>query len=585
MIIAAGGLRGPDYFILAGYFTLMLIIGVFFWRYMKDMRDYFSGHNQIPWWLSGVSFYMSSFSAFIFVASSEVAHRHGFVAISLAWMVVPTTIVGALVFSKLWRRARIDSPIEYLETRFSFTLRQTFGWAKVPLRMVDNGLRLYATGVFVSGVAGLNLQMSILLIGLIAIGYTFAGGLWAVTITDFVQFIVLMAGVVVLLVFSLGQVGGISGLIHGSPQGFFRFTAPPALGGSYILAWFILLLCNYNTSFPLVQRYYSVRNEREARRVGLVVAVLALIGPVLFFIPALAARQFLPDAPSKDIYAILCRTLLPTGALGLVIAAMFSATMAALSGEYNAMASVLTNDVYLRLINPHASEKKRVMVARINTILFGLTPLLVALYIAHRGGGGLFDKMVTAFGVSIAPIAVPMLAGLAWRRCSNAGAISGFVVGTTVGLVLYFQGNNSTILAFSTFVTTLLVMIVVSLLAPGPVEEQQRREAFTRRLERPIQPEEVPSTHGFRSPFGVAGIAVAAAAILLLSVVPFMAWNAGSKTNLIIGVSLLIVGCLMVLSSRRKTNAQTAAAKADALTMALEQAEGAANSFNRIEQR
>ena len=104
-------LQGPDYFILSGYFVLMLAIGVYFWRYMKGMRDYFSGRNQIPWWLSGVSFYMSSFSAFSFVAYSEVAYLHGFVILALSWMVIPSVLLGSFVFSSRWRRARIESPI------------------------------------------------------------------------------------------------------------------------------------------------------------------------------------------------------------------------------------------------------------------------------------------------------------------------------------------------------------------------------------------------------------------------------------------------------------------------------------------
>ena len=327
MLLAAGEpshLAGPDYFILAGYFVVMLGIGAYFWRHMKGMRAYFSGHNQIPWWLSGVSFYMTSFSAFLFVAYSEVAYRYGLVAVTLGCTAIPAVVIGSLFFAARWRRARIDSPVEYLEERYSLGLRQTFGWANIPVRMIDNGLRLYATGLFIAGVAGIPLTDSICYCGLVTLAYTFAGGLWAVTVTDFVQFVVMMAGAVLLVPLALVRVGGLGGLISGSPQGFFHLLQPAQYPWTFLLAWFLVVLCNYNTSFGLVQRYYCVRDEGEARKVGLFVAFLILVGTPLFFLPAMAARQFLPDADPKSIYATLCTTLLPSGALGLIIAAMFS---------------------------------------------------------------------------------------------------------------------------------------------------------------------------------------------------------------------------------------------------------------------
>ena len=78
------GLHTADHIIIAGYFALLLVIGVYFWRRMKHVRDFFTGGNAIPWWLAGVSFYLTGFSAFTFVAYSEMAYRFGFVAVTLA---------------------------------------------------------------------------------------------------------------------------------------------------------------------------------------------------------------------------------------------------------------------------------------------------------------------------------------------------------------------------------------------------------------------------------------------------------------------------------------------------------------------
>ncbi|HSW44998.1 MAG TPA: sodium transporter, partial [Phycisphaerae bacterium] len=164
-ILAATQLIWADWIVLVGYFVIMLGIGAFFFRYMRGLKDYFVGGNAIPWWLSGVSFYMTSFSAFLFVAYSQIAYEHGLTAVVIGYMVIPAVLIGAMYFASLWRRARIDSPVEFIEERYGLGLRQTLGWANIPVRMIDNGLRLYATGVFVSGTVGLPLEKSIIYCG------------------------------------------------------------------------------------------------------------------------------------------------------------------------------------------------------------------------------------------------------------------------------------------------------------------------------------------------------------------------------------------------------------------------------------
>ena len=171
MILAAGQLQQADFAVLVGYFVLMLAIGVYFFRRMHRMKDYFSGGNQIPWWLSGVSFYMSSFSVATFVQYAALAYLYGQVAVTLYWVTVPATLVSVMFFSKLWRRARIDSPVEYLETRYSSTVRQLFAWQGIVVRIIDSALKLVAIGIFVHKTVGLDMQTSMFGAGAIMLAY------------------------------------------------------------------------------------------------------------------------------------------------------------------------------------------------------------------------------------------------------------------------------------------------------------------------------------------------------------------------------------------------------------------------------
>ncbi len=146
----ATGLHLADHIVIVGYFVLLTPSASISGRRMRHARDFFVGNNDIPWWLSGVSFYMTGFSAFTFIAYSEMAYRHGVVAVTLAWSAAVAMAVGTVALAARWRRARIITPVEFLEARYSKHIRQVLAWAGLPLRIIDDGLKIYATGVFVS---------------------------------------------------------------------------------------------------------------------------------------------------------------------------------------------------------------------------------------------------------------------------------------------------------------------------------------------------------------------------------------------------------------------------------------------------
>src|ERR671932_2309067 len=95
-------LHAADHIVIVGYFVLLTVIGLYFWRRMRHVRDFFTGDNAIPWWLAGVSFYLTGFSAFTFVAYSEMAYRYGLVAVSLAWSAAVAMAVGTIFLAPKW---------------------------------------------------------------------------------------------------------------------------------------------------------------------------------------------------------------------------------------------------------------------------------------------------------------------------------------------------------------------------------------------------------------------------------------------------------------------------------------------------
>lgn len=576
IMLAAGVLKGPDYFILAGYFALMLGIGAYFYRFMRGMKDYFSGGNRIPWWLSGVSFYMTSFSAYAFITYSALAYTYGWVGVTLLWVSMVATLVSVTFFAKRWRRARIDSPVEYLETRYSRTVRQLFAWHGVPVRVFDDSLKLIAVGTFVSVGLGVPMRTSMLLSGGIMLAYTLMGGLWAVTVTDFVQFIVLSCAIVILLPLAISRAGGLAAMVQHSPPGFFHL-ASPQYNWVYICSNLVLAsLCFSALHWQLVQRYYCVPTERDAQKVGWLVVVLYFIGPPLMFLPALAARQFVSGlAKDTNIYPVLCAHLLAPGMLGLMIAAMFSSTMSALSGDYNVCANVLTTDVYRRLLRPGASQSELVLAGRFMTVLVGALSISLALLMAGGGSERLFRNMVKLFSTAAAPVAIPMLMGLTWRRATNRGVLTGFTIGLSTAFTLLWclpnqftfldlQWKKENMVLLCAVLATTVPAVAVSLAQHLGEADLKRIAAFHDRLAMPIGslPGDVPAAPVAReshmSPFRIVGICVMLIGAMMLAVTPWAAEGLQRALNLGLAGALLLSGALLKWQSRPAVRKQPA---------------------------
>ncbi len=564
MLAAAKPLHPADWTVLIGYFAVMLGIGAYFYRHMRGMKDYFSGGNQVPWWLAAGSFYMSGFSVFAFVTYSAIAYKHGLTGVSIMWSYIPGTLLCALVFAPRWRRARVDSPVEYLEARYNRSLRQVCAWQGIPVKIIDDALKIVAIGMFISASLGLDIMNCMLWSGIIMLAYTFMGGLWAVIVTDFIQFVVMGAAVLVLFVLALIRVGGIGGLVDGAPAGFF-LPVTKEYNAVYFVAWPLLLAVSMcSVHWQIIQRFYCVPNEREARKMSLLVTGLYVVTPLIMFVPAMAARRFLPqDTDPNQIYATLCRTLLQPGLLGLMIAAMFAATMSMLSSDYNAAAAVMTNDVYRRLLRPNAGQRELVFAGRAATLLVGGLSLGIAMALADSDAKGLFDNMVTLFSVATAPVAVPMILGLLVRRLTGVSALAGFAGGLAVALTLFFSVKKpvpvggvpikpENVVLFAGLASTSLIMFVVSAIWPYTAAGAERVRPFLQRLDQPIGTlaQDAPAGRAAVSPFRVVGVSMAAIGAIVLAITPSVHGVTDIALNAGIGGVLLIGGAAMAWKSR-----------------------------------
>ena len=585
-------LQTPDYVILLSYFAILIFIGIYFRRYIQEAKDYFAAGAAVPWWLSGVSLWMASFSATFFVIYSQIAFKYGLVAMVIAWAAVPVMVIARFFFAHRWRRARVMTPLGFMEQRYSKFIHQIFVWTGLPLRLIDNALRILATGIFLAPAIGqkwFTLDVSIIVVGLIMILYSIFGGQWAVLVTDFFQFVILCLAVIVFFILSLAAVGGFGGFFSGirtspdMPPGFLHPIAAP-YDLFYWVMFFLLVLLSYNASWGLVQKYNCVATEKDAQKVAVTMGVLSFLGPLIFFFPAMAARFYLPRLMgagvldrSAEVYVLMALKILPVGIMGLLVAGMFSATLSTLGNEYNVLSGVLTKDFYNRMIRPAAAEKELMTWGRLNCAIIGTITIGIAFGLKYlKEVFNLIDIMVKIFGAFGPAMMLPLLAGLLLKKVNSRGALAGVAAGMFSGVLLVIlngillriyqdqlatdatlsywlkQGWNSASTGVN-ILATLLGLGIGSALFKTPAEEKKRAQEFLARMSVPSEPKVEPEKKR-RSPFGIVGIGLMIYGAIIAAVGMFlMVWGHAQKAfvvNLTAGALMFVTGFLLQILKR-----------------------------------
>ena len=427
-------LQNLDYVSVAVYVALMAVIGLSFGWFIKDSGAYFKGNGTIPWVMATITNFMGLFSTFVFVAYAGIAYEWGVVSITVFWVTVPACIIGGVFLGKLWRRTGCTTPMEYLEQRYDLKLKQTMTWVSLVLRVLDNMVRLYAIGVFITAVTPLSLEWSIVVSGVIVTVFNLIGGIWTVTIMSTVQFLILILVTSVLVPLSMNEVGGLTGIAEKLPDHLNFFNGPK--GNLLWLGVFgFMTLLKYNENWTFIQKFYCVKDEKAATKVGVFTGLMFLVFTPVFLLPAVASPLIVPGLENPEMsYVTVSIKLLPVGIMGILFSSMFAATMSSLNAEYNVMASVLTNDIYKGIINKNASEAKLLSVARITTGLIGAAMIAGAILI--RNFGGAFDANKLFSGILAIPLGIPLLMGILVRKPDSTASIATIFAGVISGVVL-----------------------------------------------------------------------------------------------------------------------------------------------------
>jgi solute:Na+ symporter, SSS family len=442
-----------DWIVIGLYMVGMVGIGAWSYRRIHDTQDFFAAGGRMPWWLAGISHHVSGYSAIVFVGYAGIAYSQGFTI--YVWWAVSVAVAlgfGAFLVAPRWARLRvrfrIGSAMEYLRTRYNLPTQQLLAWSGSLLKIFDVGAKYASIAVILQVMADIPLFWGIVIAGVVSLVYVTVGGLWADALTDMAQFLVQAAAAVVLfgtVLYKLGGASALFGIWEQLPEG----RGAPYSGDftpGFAFAFMAIAFLSYNGgTWNLAQRFIASPMGSDARKAALLSSILFLTFPLILFFPMWAAPILFPDlANPEQVYGILARELLPVGMLGLVVAAMFAATMSMTASDSNAVAAVVTRDILPVLFRRlrGASPRRSLLIARLATLVFTTLTLIVALY--AESFGGIIGLAVVWFAGLLGPTAVPMILGLlpAFRHSGPPAAIVSFAAGVLTFAVanFVFQG-------------------------------------------------------------------------------------------------------------------------------------------------
>jgi len=442
-----------DYLVIALYFVLILVIGVVFSRMAsKSTSDYFRGGGRMLWWMVGSTAFMAQFSAVTFTGAAGKAFADGF-AISAVY--IGNTFAffcGWAFFAHRFRQMRVDTPTEAIKNRFGPKNETFFSWALIVFSFLNAGVWLNALGVFTSAVFDADISLTIVAIGLTVLFVSVLSGAWGVVASDFVQTLVVAVVSIACAVVALVKIGGPTELVNNFPGGFFigpNMNYPLILIGTFIffLPKQIITMMNLHDSF----RFLNAKDSFNARKASLLAMTLMGVGTIIWFIPPWAAATLYPDAASNysqlgnkaadAVYLVFARNAMPIGTVGLLMAALFAASMSSMDSALNKNAGIFIRSIYQPFLakrNKQTEDKKLLRISQIVSFISGIGVILAALYFASLKELSLFELMMSVSTMIQMPMMIPLLLAIVIKRTPQWAPWATIVVGLFVS---YFIAN------------------------------------------------------------------------------------------------------------------------------------------------
>ncbi|UPR50213.1 transporter [Vibrio cyclitrophicus] len=435
------------------YFLFLIAIGWMFRTFTSTTSDYFRGGGNMLWWMVGATAFMTQFSAWTFTGAAGKAYADGMAVAVIFLANAFGYLMNYLYFAPKFRQLRVVTPIDAIRMRFGSFNEQVFTWSGMPNSIVSAGIWLNGLAIIASGIFGFDMTTTIVLTGLVVLVMSVTGGSWAVIASDFMQMVIIMAVTVTCAAVAIVQGGGVTEIIN---------DFPVAEGASFVSGnnlnyvsifgiWaFFIFFKQFSITNNMLNsyRYLAAKDSKNAKKAALLACILMTIGPIIWFMPPwfvagqgidLAAHY--PDAGSKAgdfAYLYFVEQYMPAGMVGLLIAAMFAATMSSMDSGLNRNSGIFVINFYQPILRPNATEKELMIVSKLMSTFFGLAIILIALFINSLKGLSLFDTMMYVGALIGFPMTIPAFCGFFLKKTPDWAGWGTLVVGAIVSYIVGF---------------------------------------------------------------------------------------------------------------------------------------------------
>ena len=429
------------------YFTFLIIIGWTFRNLTKNTSDYFRSGGNVLWWMVGASAFMTQFSSWTFTGAAGKAYTDG---LAVAVIFIGNAIgffFNYLYFAPRFRQMRVVTIVQALRLRFGNKNEQVFAWINMFTSSLSAGIALNGLAIITGSMFGFSIEATIVATGLVVLIMSVTGGAWAVIASDFMQMIVIMTVTIACAAVGIYHAGGVTPIIENFPTDFVSGSNLNYMSIFYIWAFSIFLKqIGLTNNLLYSYRYLVAKDSSHARKGALLACLLMTLGPIIWFIPSwfmagsgvdLAAMY--PDLGAKyseASYLAFVQLYMPAGMVGLLVAAMFAATMSSIDSGLNRNAGIFVKNFFQPILAPNISEKNLMIVSRLITIGFGVLIISLALFLNSLKELSLFDAMLLMSALLGFPQMIPSFLGFFIRKTPDWAAWATIIVGAIVSYII-----------------------------------------------------------------------------------------------------------------------------------------------------
>ena len=479
-----------NWLVLILYLVGMILLGVYFMQRQKGGEDFFKGGGRIPWWAAGISIFATMLSAITYMSIPAKAYMTDWTYYPMQICILLVSFPVIKYYLPFFRRLNVTTAYEYLERRFNYPTRFMASLLFIVFMVARTALVIFLPSLAMTAVTGINIYICIVLMAVITIVYCTMGGVEAVVWGDVIQGIILVGGAILAAVYLMtNTTGGAEGfwqIAHDNNK-FQMFVW--SLDWKSATFWVVILgglannLISYTSDQTVIQRYLTTKDEHSAARGILTNGLMSVIVTIAFFTIGTGLYTFFKTHPAEmditmqktdAIFPFFMMSQLPAGLAGLLIAAVFAATMSTIASNINSISTAFTVDFWGRF--RRTTESGQVKTARVAGVAAGLLGMFIAILMAMVDIQSLLDYFNTILGLLSGGIGGLFLMGIFFPRISSRAALIGFIAGTATVVWMNFCTPASFLLfGFVSMAVSVVVALLLSLIWP----ERREQKGYT----------------------------------------------------------------------------------------------------------